>query len=144
MQNVFYYICTALSEQADPESASPSNPDSCLATEVSLPTASSYFLHTPLPDLGEFNNIGSDSSAAGTSVADETPESKVAMVTRGGTQLINPPLPLLLNPELMKGTGIHLVSPQVHVSSSPLGMEWWHAYPQQNRLSHACSLSWLF
>ena len=77
--------------------------------------------------MGEFNNIGSDSSAAGTSVAEETPESKVAMVTRGGTQLINPPLPLLLNPELMKGTGIHLVSPQVHVSSSHLGMEWWHA-----------------
>jgi hypothetical protein len=30
--------------------------------------------------------------------------------------VLSPGVPLLLNPELMKGTSIHIVSPQVHVS----------------------------
>ena len=117
-------FCNTLLEHAGPESSLTGGQDSCLATEMVLPSASSYFLHTPLPDLGEFTiNTGLDTSAlTGTTVSGTTSESNVAMVTGHGTEVVTSSLPLLLNPELMKGTGIQII-PQVHVSNfSPL--EW--------------------
>ena len=116
----------------------PSNQPSFLATDPDLPSASSYFLHTPLPSVGEFNinisgsDIGEVSQASapndivsekggnlGTEnndcLATETSGSQ-ARPTEPGNKFVNPPLPLLLNPELMKGTGICIVSPVGQVS----------------------------
>ena len=142
-------------------SAVPGSQTSFLATDPELPSASTYFLHTPLPDyplpsLGEFSisitGNDADNVSQAAALSDPVPENSgnlatensgcIATETSGrletgnigsramepGNDLVSPPLPLLLNPELMKGTGIHIVSPQVHVSCLSF-LEWNRGMP---------------
>lgn len=93
--------------------SSPGNTDSCLATEENLPSASSYFLHTPLPTVPS-SHIATTTSSPSNMVSSDKSVTSLSKST--SEPALSPGVPLLLNPELMKGTGIHIVSPQVHVS----------------------------
>ena len=94
--------------------SSPGNTDSCLATEENLPSASSYFLHTPLPTVPS-SHIATTTTSSPSNIV--TSDQLVTSLSNSTSEpALSPGVPLLLNPELMKGTGIHIVSPQVHVS----------------------------
>ncbi|XP_053393405.1 Golgi-specific brefeldin A-resistance guanine nucleotide exchange factor 1-like isoform X2 [Mercenaria mercenaria] len=93
--------------------SSPGNAESsCLATEENLPSAASYFLHTPLPTVPS-SHIATTTSSPSKTVSSEKTVSSLSKST--SEPVLSPGVPLLLNPELMKGTGIHIVSPQVHM-----------------------------
>ncbi|XP_060605825.1 Golgi-specific brefeldin A-resistance guanine nucleotide exchange factor 1-like isoform X2 [Ruditapes philippinarum] len=92
--------------------SSPGNADHCLATEENLPSASSYFLHTPLPTVPSSHIANTTSSPSKMVTSDKS----VPSLSKSTSEpVLSPGVPLLLNPELMKGTSIHIVSPQVHM-----------------------------
>lgn len=87
----------------------------CLATEEQLASAASYFLHTPLPTVPN-SSISSASSVTASPTRSASDVNVPSLSKSTSEPNLTPSVPLLLNPELMKGTGIHIVSPQVHVS----------------------------
>lgn len=101
----------------------PGPDNSCLATEPELPSAASYFLHTPLPTAG-FPVAPSPNQQSPRGVPQGI--SSQALSRSPSDPVLTPAVPLLLNPDLMKGTNIQIISPQVHVSTIVQWMkEWW-------------------
>ena len=99
-------IATSTLATVTPDNKSP-------AADNEMPTASSYFLHTPLPNVPMSTAVTNTSQQMPGSPG-SVPTSPVRSPDSG--VIVSPAVPLLLDPELMKGTSIHIVSPQVHVS----------------------------
>ena len=84
-----------------------------LNTEGDLPVVSTYVLHPPLPSLPTSNVLPNTNTNA-IVLPNSSNTTGYGLAEEGS--IVTTAVPLLLDPELMKGTGIHIVTPQVHVS----------------------------
>ena len=118
---------TAIGPNANPAGAHSAH---SLAGDQEMPTAASYFLHTPLPSVPTSCVVTTPNTGAGPPLAKRSvaPAGTTGAQTQGSPARATPAtVPLLLSPDIMTGTAIHIVSPQVHVSihgCSPKTLLW--------------------
>ncbi|XP_052766160.1 Golgi-specific brefeldin A-resistance guanine nucleotide exchange factor 1-like isoform X2 [Mya arenaria] len=104
------------------QSSRPTSPENMasLTADQGIPSAASYFLHTPLPTVPTSGGVSTTCTETTSQVRDVQQSFPEGLSKSSSEPMLGPAVPLLLNPELMKGTAIHIVSPQVHKTAGSL------------------------